>query len=188
LGLTTLLQTEIKFIPYTLLVLVVLVIAMDAWLVKTSSGLFTRAGGRAEEMAARNGIRVNRIKFGGYMVCGALAALAGLFLAVQIGVGDSTAGSSYPLPAFAACFIGGAGLTGGRGSFVGALLGSLFLALLTNVTPLVNIPAATTQIITGALTIVAIIAYSVNLRGDSRVRRWTQRARRHGPAVAEGAA
>jgi ribose transport system ATP-binding protein len=160
-GLTTLLQKQVGFMPIAFIVAVAIAVAADAWMMRTSSGLATRASGRAEEMTRRNGIRVNLVKFGGYMVCGGMAAIAGLFLAVQVGVGDSTAGADYALPAFAACFIGGASLIGGRVSFVGALLGATFLGLLTNVAPLINIPDATTQIITGALTIVAIIAYSI---------------------------
>jgi ribose transport system ATP-binding protein len=159
-GLSTLLLSGIGPIPWALLVLAAVAVLGDLWQMRTSPGLFMRAGGRNEEMTRRNGIRVEWLKFSGFAVAGVVAALAGLFVAAQIGVGDSTAGGDFALPAFAACFIGGAGLLGGRGSFVGALLGSAFFTLLTNVAPLVNIQSSWTQIVTGGLTILAIVAYS----------------------------
>lgn len=161
-GLKQLLGQRIGFVPVAFIVLVALAGVADLWMMKTSSGLFFRASGRAEEMARRNGIRAEGFKFAGYVVCAAMAAIGGLFYAVQVGVGDATAGPELLLPAIAAAFIGGAGLGGGRGSFVGAILGALFMALLVNVTPLVNIDSAWTKVITGLLTIAAIIAYSVN--------------------------
>jgi ribose transport system ATP-binding protein len=170
-GLVALLNMKIGFMVVGFLMAVVIAIAADVWMTKSTSGMVMMASGRAEEMTRRNGVRVNLIKFGGYIVCGAMAALAGLFLAVQIGVGYSTAGSTFGLTVFAACFIGGAALNGGRGSLVGALLGAIFLGLLTNAAPLVNIPNATTQIITGVLTIIAIVAYSSNVPAYLSIRR-----------------
>ena len=126
--------------------------------------LSVQAAGLGEESARRNGIRVNRLKIACYIACAAIAALAGVFLAVQVGTGSNSVGASYALPAFAACFIGGARLTGGKGSFVGALLGAVFLTMLTNIGPLLNLPDATSQIAVGALTIVAVIAYAVTSR------------------------
>ena len=75
-------------------------------------------------------------------------------------MGSNAVGAGYTLPVFAAVFLGGAVLTGGRGSFIGAMLGALFLALLDNVTPLLNIPDAWQQIIYGVILLVAIAAYA----------------------------
>jgi len=62
----------------------------------------------------------------------------------------------------AACVIGGASLAGGRGSFVGSVLAAVFLMLLINVTPLVQINDAYSQLITGVLTILAVLAFSLS--------------------------
>ena len=125
-----------------------------------------RATGLSEEAARRTGIHVERIKVGAYVFCAVLAVAAGLFLAVQVAVGQNGIASTYALPAFTACFLGGAALTGGRGSFVGAVLGAVFLTLLVNVTPLLELNSAWAQTATGVLTIIAVVAYS--LTGDSR--------------------
>ena len=86
-----------------------------------------------------------------------------------MGIGSNSAGAGFPLPAFTACFLGGAAMTGGKGSFVGALLGAVFLTMLTNITPLVNINSAVAETVTGVLTIAAIAAYSIP-RGRKRSR------------------
>ena len=70
------------------------------------------------------------------------AVVGGVFLASQTGLGSNAVGAGYTLTCFTAVFLGGAVLTGGKGSFVGAVLGALFIGLLGNVTPLLNIPAA----------------------------------------------
>ncbi|TMC98596.1 MAG: sugar ABC transporter ATP-binding protein, partial [Chloroflexi bacterium] len=91
---------------------------------------------------------------------GLLAALAGLFLAAQVGVGDATVGSEFTLTSIAAAVLGGASLFGGRGSFVGAVLGALFLSLIVNIIPLLGLTTAIGQIATGSLTLLAIVLYS----------------------------
>ena len=63
------------------------------------------------------------------------AAIGGFFLAAQVGIGDPRIGSSYTLTSIAAAVLGGASLFGGRGSFVGAVVGALFLNVVINVLP-----------------------------------------------------
>ena len=165
-GISNALNKATGFLPYSFVVLVLIAIAAELWLRQTSLGLSVRATGLSEESARRTGIRVEWIKVGAYVICGVVAIAAGLFLGVQVAIGQNGVASTYALPAFTACFLGGAALTGGRGSFIGAALGAFFLTLLINVTPLLDLPTATAQTATGVLTIVAVIAYS--LTGDTR--------------------
>jgi ribose transport system ATP-binding protein len=165
-GISDALNKSIGFVPYAFIALIVIALLAEMWLRKTSLGLSVRATGLSEESARRTGIRVEFIKIGAYVICGVVAIAAGLFLGVQVAVGQNGVASSYALPAFTACFLGGAALTGGRGSFVGAMLGAVFLTLLVNVTPLLNLPTATAQTATGVMTILAVVAYS--LTGDTR--------------------
>jgi ribose transport system ATP-binding protein len=169
LGISDALNKSISWLPISFLVIVVLTIGVEIWLRSTASGLSVRSTGLSEESCRRTGVRVQWIKIGAYVICAVMAVIAGLFLGVQVSVGQSNVASDYALPAFTACFLGGAAMTGGRGSFVGALLGGLFLTLLINVTPLLNLPSATAQTVTGVLTIVAVAGYT--LTGD-RAARW----------------
>ncbi|MFL5843515.1 MAG: ATP-binding cassette domain-containing protein [Solirubrobacteraceae bacterium] len=165
-GISDALNKQVGFIPISFLGVVAVAVLCEMWLRATSAGLSVRATGLSEEAARRTGIQVERIKVGAYVFCAVLAVTAGLFLAVQVAVGQNGIASTYALPAFTACFLGGAALTGGRGSFVGAVLGAVFLTLLVNVTPLLELNSAWADTATGVLTILAVVAYS--LTGDSR--------------------
>lgn len=172
LGLSSALGVQAGFMPIAFLVVAAMAVLAEVWRLRASGGLSVQASGLSEESARRNGVRVNRLKLAAYVGCGLVASVAGIFLGVQVGTGSNAVGASYALPAFAACFIGGARLTGGKGSFVGALLGATFLTMLTNVAPLINIPDATGQIAAGVLTVVAVIAYTANQRqGPARAAR-----------------
>jgi ribose transport system ATP-binding protein len=168
-GLTDALSAQIGFMPVALIVVVALAVLAELWLRTTSSGLRWRATGLAEEPSRRMGLSVDRIKILSYVLCAVIAVVAGLLLSVQLGVGSNSVGSDFGLVAFTACFLGGAALTGGRGSFVGTLVGALFVGMLTNVTPLLGWPEATSRTAAGVLTIVAIVAYAATSSGRVRL-------------------
>jgi ribose transport system ATP-binding protein len=96
--------------------------------------------------------------------------MAGIFLLAQVFIATNNLGASFPLLAFTACFLGGAALSGGRGVFLGVILGAVFLGMLTNIAPLLGWPAATSVIVSGVLTLVAVIAYAER-RGGGGSRR-----------------
>lgn len=150
----------IGYVPYAFVVLVVLTIAMEYWLYRRGRGLALRAVGYDDESALRVGERVRLIQTGALLTCTLGAVIGGVFLASQTGMGSNAVGAGFSLPVFAAVFLGGAVLSGGRGSFIGAMLGAMFLALLDNVTPLLNIDDAWRQIIYGGILLLAIAAYA----------------------------
>jgi ribose transport system ATP-binding protein len=78
----------------------------------------------------------------------------------QLGSGDANAGSSYTLSSISAAVIGGASLLGGRGSFVGALLGALLIQTAMSVTTFMGLDAAWQSFLLGGLTIIAVAGYS----------------------------
>jgi ribose transport system ATP-binding protein len=77
-----------------------------------------------------------------------------------VGVGHPTVGASYTLTSIAAAVLGGAALSGGRGSFVGAILGALFFTLTLNIITLLGLNTGAGIIISGALTLFAVLLYS----------------------------
>jgi len=153
----------IGFVPSVFLVLVLGAIAADFWLHRTGGGLRTRATGFREEAARRNGVATSRVHLGAYVVCAVLAACAGIVLASQIGVGNPRGGDTLLMAAFTSPFLGGASLFGGRGSFVGTLLGALFIAAIMNAFTLLQVAAPIGVIVSGLLTLLTITLYS---RGD----------------------
>ena len=154
------LRTRVGFVPISLIVIVLSAIAADIWLYRTRSGLKTRAVGFREEAAKRNGVHVNFVHLRAYILSALIATLAGLFLASEVGVGHPVIGSGYTLTSIAAAVLGGASLAGGRGSYLGAVLGALFFTLTTNIITLVGLSTGAGIIASGALTLFAVLLYS----------------------------
>ncbi len=155
---------SVSFMPVGLVVLAIGAAALQFVLERTGLGLNVRATGFNEEAGRRTGVRVNGIKISAFVFCSVFAAIAGLALAAQVQVGDANVGSSYALLSIAACVIGGASVGGGRGDFLGCVVASLFLSLLYNASPLLHWAGSVANLVTGVLTILAVLAYSVSTR------------------------
>jgi ribose transport system ATP-binding protein len=81
-----------------------------------------------------------------------------------VGIGSNDVALGLALPTFAACFLGGATLSGGRGTFLGAMLGALFLTVLGNATQLLGVPFATSELLYGGILLVAVGVYAFAAR------------------------
>jgi ribose transport system ATP-binding protein len=154
------LTVRVGFIPLSFFVILALGILGDAWLYRTRSGLKLRAVGFREEAAKRNGVHINIVHLRAYLLSGVLAVIAGFFLSSEVGVGHPVIGSGYTLTSIAAAVLGGASLAGGRGSFVGAMLGALFFTLTVNVITLLGLTTGAGIITSGVLTLFAVLLYS----------------------------
>lgn len=108
------------------------------------------------------GIRPRRMLLFAYVICSLLAAAAAIPLMAQIGTGDATAGGSYTLTSIAAAVIGGASLFGGRGSFIGGLLGALLLTQINVVTAFLNLDDSWQSFLLGAMILAAVTLYSTS--------------------------
>jgi len=150
---------SVGFMPIAMLVITAVAVLADFWLYRTSGGLAARAMGLDEESAARRGVRVGFLFVRAFFISAFAAALGGFFLAAQVGVGDPTAGLSFTLTSIAAAVLGGASLLGGRGSFIGAVIGALFLNVIINILPFLGWSASYGRIMVGMLTLVALSFY-----------------------------
>jgi len=153
-------QTRIGFIPVSFFVILAAAVAGDIWLYRTRSGLKLRAVGFREQAAKRNGVRVDFVHVRAFLLSAVIAVLSGLFVGSEAGVGSPIIGSSYTLTSIAAAVLGGAALTGGRGSFVGGLLGALFFTLVVNIIALLGLNTGAGIITGGVLTLFAVALYS----------------------------
>ena len=123
---------------------------------KTVLGRHVYAVGGNRHAAELSGVKGRRVNFGVMMNMSVLAALAGMIF-----VGRSTAsgpfdGTGWELDAIAAVFIGGAAVTGGVGTVVGAIIGGLVMAVLNNGLQLLGIGADMTQMIKGLVLLIAV--------------------------------
>lgn len=115
------------------------------------------AVGGNETAALFSGIRVGRVKTLVYVIAGLLASVSGVVLAVVQGQGKADLATGYELDIIASAVVGGASLTGGRGSVLGAVLGALIFGVLRNALP--QIPGATfyDRMIVGVVVIVIVV-------------------------------
>ena len=120
------------------------------------SGRYVYAIGDNEAAARVSGVRVGWHKTLVYVVCGGLAALAGLVHCAQLEQGNPNDGVAYELDAIAAVVIGGASLSGGVGTVGGTLVGTLIIGVINNSMGLNNIDANLQLILKGAIILGAV--------------------------------
>jgi ribose/xylose/arabinose/galactoside ABC-type transport system permease subunit len=107
--------------------------------------------------AARlSGIEVERMQIFGFAFMGAIAGLAGIAFAARVGSAVSNAGGGAELRVITAVILGGASLTGGKGTIGGALLGVVFMALLGNVLLVAHVSSYWQGIVLGLVLILAV--------------------------------
>ena len=117
-------------VPVPILILVAATALFAFFMLKVRWGRQIFAVGGNEEAARFCGVRVRRIKALMYVLAGLLAGAGGVLFAAFHGIGQSSAAFGWELDAIAAVVVGGASLTGGRGSVVGAVLGAIFFRIL----------------------------------------------------------
>jgi ribose transport system ATP-binding protein len=153
-------SAQVGIVPTTAVVAIVLGLLLEFALFKTSSGVAFRAVGSRLEAARMSGIRLHLTLFAAYVGCSLLAAVAAVPMMAQVGSGDPNAGVDYTLGSVAAAVIGGASLFGGRGSFVGALLGALLITQLNVVTSFLDLSDSWQSYLLGGMILIAVSFYS----------------------------
>lgn len=150
---------EVAFadVPWHVLLAITLVVAMHLVLARTVFGRLIYMVGGNLEAARLAGVRVAAVGAGVYVLSSMLAALAGVVLASQILAATGGIGSDVTLQTLAAVVLGGAALTGGRGSVPGAVVGVLLLATLANCLSILRVQSFYQQIATGAVLLFAVV-------------------------------
>ena len=118
--------------PVPMIVMLLCVIAGWIFLNHTVWGRETYALGGNEEASRFSGLPVSLIKLRVYALCGLAAGIAGMVSTGYFGSANTATGEGYELVVIAAAVVGGASLTGGRGSALGAVLGALIIKMIEN--------------------------------------------------------
>lgn len=152
---------RIAGIPISVIILAVA--AVLAWLMLSRSafGRWLYASGGNERAAELSGVPTRRVKITVYTLSGILAAIAGLVLSSQLTSAGPTAGTTYELTAIAAVVIGGAALTGGRGTVGGTMLGAFVIGFLSDGLVIIGVSSYWQTVFTGAVIVLAVLLNSL---------------------------
>lgn len=146
-------------IPVAIFVWAAVSIVIAAILSRTAFGKAIYATGNREAASYLSGIRTRWVIVGAFVISGLCAALAGILLAGYSAKAYQGMGNAYLLPAIAAVVIGGTHILGGRGRFIGTVVGVILIVLLNSVLSIMQMPEAGRQIIYGLVIIVMLLVY-----------------------------
>ena len=165
---TDVLLKKIGPIPYTFIILAGAAVVFEVLLRRTNWGVRIRAAGSNEESARRLGININRTIIGAYIASALFAAVGAVIIMGLIGLGDPAQGTTYTLQSVTAVVLGGTSLLGGRGSFVGSLLGSVLMVQVLNACVFLNLSQTWQYLFQGLLIVFAAISYSLTRSGGKK--------------------
>jgi ribose transport system permease protein len=139
---------------------IAITIIVELLLHKTRYGKGLFMVGSNRRAALLSGVNINFIIIMTYVIAGITSTLSGFVLLGVVGSATITIGDGYTLMTIAAVVIGGTQLSGGKGSFVGTVLGSILMMVLSSVLLAVNISSGMRTLIQGAILLVIIVLYT----------------------------
>ena len=145
-----------KGVPNVLVLLFILIMVYTFFTKKTVIGRHIYALGGNVKAASLSGIKTKKLVFWVFVNMGVMAALSGIVFAARLNAATPKAGTSFELDAIAACFIGGASTSGGKGTIIGAIIGGLFMGVLNNGMSLVGLGIDWQQAIKGIVLLLAV--------------------------------
>ena len=167
---STFVNLSLGAIPYAFIILVIITIVIEYLLRRSKWGWRLRAVGSNEESARRVGVPVTRTIIGAYVLSSLFVFLGSVMLMVQLGVGDASQGVGYTLTGITAVVLGGTSLMGGRGTYVGTLMGAILLTQVMNATVFLNLDQTWQYLLEAALILMAAIVYSVARKRKTRLK------------------
>ena len=123
---------------------------------RTTFGRRVYAMGGNEKAARLSGLNTEKITIAIFAIMGALSALAGLVYAARLNSAQPKAGAGLELDVIAACFIGGAAVTGGVGKITGVVIGAFIMGVMNNGMGIMGIGIDWQQVIKGAVLLLAV--------------------------------
>ena len=159
---------RIAGVPISVIVLATVAVLAGLMLSRSAFGRWLYASGGNERAAELSGVPTQRVKITVYTISGALAAIAGLVLSSQLTSAGPTAGTTYELTAIAAVVIGGAALTGGRGTVRGTMLGAFVIGFLSAGLVIIGVSSYWQTVFTGAVIVLAVLMNSIQYGRGTR--------------------
>lgn len=162
----SILGIPIEYLPGALMI--ALAVFFHLFMVYTRTGRHIHAIGGNELAAYFSGVKVRRVKVFIYILGGLLASLSGVTLAIVHGQGRADMATGYELDIIAAAVVGGASLSGGKGSVLGAVLGSLIFGVLRNALSQITGATFYERLIVGVVIVVIVILDQLTVKKEGR--------------------
>ena len=177
LSFSTLAIKNVGPVPVAAIIYVGLVLVGAFILRYTALGRRSYAMGSNEDAAFLAGVPLVRTTVALYALNGALVGVAALMLVARVGSGDPAGGVGLELQAITAVVLGGATLSGGRGTMIGSFLGVLLLGVISNALQIAGVSSSWAQFVYGGVLIVAVTSAALRERGGGGLRRRLRRGR-----------
>ena len=155
-GFFTIFASKPLGLPLAAWVMIILAIIFSIVLNRTPFGRWLYATGSNERAAQLSGVPVISVKTWIYVLSGLCAAIVGILQMANISSATADLGTFYELNAIAAVVIGGAALSGGRGTVRGTIIGAFVIGFLANGLVIVGVSPFWQKVITGAVIILAV--------------------------------
>nr|MDT0657396.1 sugar ABC transporter permease [Micromonospora sp. DSM 115978] len=157
-------------LPIVLIILAALVLVYGLLTRRTVFGRQVYAIGGNLSAAMLSGVKVKTVNFWIFVNMGLLSAVAGIIYSSRSNGAQPAAGNMFELDAIAAAFIGGAAVTGGVGTVVGAMVGGLIMAVMSNGMQLMGVDQSVQSVVKGLVLLVAVAfdVYNKRRAGASR--------------------
>jgi ribose transport system permease protein len=152
-------------VPATIAIALLVALLLHLALTRTVFGRSLYLVGTNPRAAAVAGLPVRRVLALAYLLCSLLAALGALMMTARTGSGEPNLGGSLSLQAIAAAVVGGTSLAGGRGGVGTAVLGALFVTILSNGMNLTRIDGYVQMIVLGVIVILGVVLDRARLSG-----------------------
>jgi putative multiple sugar transport system permease protein len=143
-------------LPIVLIILAVLIISYGVISKRTVFGRQIYAIGGNLAAAQLSGVKVRVVNFWIFVNMGFLSGVAGVIYSSRSNGAQPAAGNMFELDAIAACFIGGAAVTGGVGTVVGAMVGGLLVATMSNGMQLMGVDQSVQSVVKGLVLLLAV--------------------------------
>jgi len=162
-------RTVLLGLPVLSWVAITAVIVFGIMMARTQFGRSIFAVGGNPHAAVYTGINVGKTQFWAFVASGALAGLTGYLWVARYAVAYVDIAGGFELEVVAACVIGGISIAGGIGSVGGAVLGAIFLGVVKNALPVVNISPFWQLAISGSAILIAVAFNARSGRTKGRI-------------------
>jgi ribose transport system permease protein len=160
-------KSKLLGVPVALFVWALVSVVVVVMMTRTAFGKSIYATGTREGAAFLSGINTRRVIVGAFVTSSLCAALAGVLLTGYSAKAYQGMGNAFLLPSIAAVVLGGTHILGGRGRYVGTLVGVILIVLLNSVLSIMQMPEAFRQIIYGSVIISMLLVYGRSERVTS---------------------